>query len=239
MTAATAPLFRADSVTRSFGSRTVLKSASIWGYRGSIGVLFGRNGCGKSTLLRVATGQLRADQGVVHFDGRAYLRPSLSHLARRGLFYLPDSGLLSRRLSLREQVRAVEWRFGSGRTEEVLERLGIAALLDRSSVEISGGEARRAELALALIRQPSCLLADEPFAGINPSDAEVVAGALRELADRGCAVIATGHEVHQLMDLADEVVWMVAGTTHGLGSPAEAGRHHQFRREYLGMRTPR
>lgn len=229
------PLFSAESITRSFGSRVVLKSASMWGYEGRISVLFGRNGCGKSTLLRISTGLLRAEQGAIHFDGRAYLRPRLPTLARRGLFYLPDRGLLSRRLTLRDQVRAVEWRFGTGRTAEVLAALGIERLLDQSLVEISGGEARRAELALALIRGPRCLLADEPLAGINPRDAEVIAAALRRLAAEGCAVVVTGHEVRQLMELADDVVWMVAGTTHGLGSADAAREHEQFRREYLGV----
>jgi lipopolysaccharide export system ATP-binding protein len=222
-------------MTRSFGDRSVLKGASVWAWEGRVTVLFGRNGCGKSTLLKAATGLLRADQGVLHYAGETYLRPRLPVLARRGLFFLPDRGLLSRRLSLRAQLDAVEWRFGAGRAERVLEMLGIAAIAERSAVEISGGERRRAEIALALVRSPRCLLADEPFAGINPSDAEVIAAALRELASQGCAILVTGHEVRQLMAVADEVVWMVAGTTHGLGDPEQARQHHQFRREYLGM----
>src|SRR5690606_19520013 len=130
------PLFCADSVTRSFGPRVVLKGASVWGNEGRITVLFGRNGCGKSTLLKISTGLLRADQGVILYAGEAYLRPHLPVLARRGLFYLPDRGLLSRRLSVAEQLRAVEWRFGRGRTAAVLEELGIGELVALSAVEI-------------------------------------------------------------------------------------------------------
>jgi lipopolysaccharide export system ATP-binding protein len=228
-------LYLADSFAHSFGSRQVLKAASLWAAEGRITVLFGRNGCGKSTLLKASVGLVRADQGVVHFAGRAYLRPRLAELAAHGLFYLPDRELLSRRLTLREQLRAVEWRFGSSRTKQVLERLGIGGLLDQTALEISGGERRRAELAMAWIRNPRCLLADEPFAGINPSDIEVVAAALRELARDGCAIVVTGHEVRPMMSEADEVVWMAAGTTHGLGSPDGAMRQDQFRREYLGV----
>lgn len=228
-------LFRADSITRSFGSRAVLKSATAWAIPGRISVLFGRNGCGKSTLLKVGTGLLRADQGVVLYDQRAYTRPRLAELARRGLFYLPDRGLLSRRLSIRKQIEAVEWRFPSSRRTRVLERLGIGEVIDACADELSGGERRRAEIALTWIRAPRCLLADEPLAGINPSDAEVVGQALREMAEEGCAILVTGHEVRPLMGIADEVVWMVAGTTHGLGAPVEAEQHEQFRREYLGV----
>jgi ABC-type multidrug transport system ATPase subunit len=228
------PLFSADSIGKSFGRRTILKAASVWAREASITVLFGRNGCGKSTLLRIGAGLLRADQGVVHFAGRAYLRPRLPELASRGLFYLPDRDLLSRRLTVREQLRAVEWRFGGGRTDGVVERLGLRGVLDRTPAELSGGERRRAGIAAAWIRAPRCLLADEPFAGINPGDAELLSEAFRGLAREGCAIVVTGHEVRQLMDTADDVVWMTAGTTHGVGTPAEAARHEQFRREYLG-----
>jgi lipopolysaccharide export system ATP-binding protein len=228
------PLFAADSIGKSFGSRTILKAASVWGREGKISVLFGRNGCGKSTLLKIGAGQLRADHGVVQFAGRAYLRPRLPELAARGLFYLPDRDLLSRRLPLGEQIRAVEWRFGASRTAEVLELLDIGGLLDQTPLQLSGGERRRAEIAVAWIRAPRCLLADEPFAGIDPADAEVVAEAFRGMARQGCAIVITGHEVRQLLATADDIVWMSAGTTHGMGTPDEAVRHEQFRREYLG-----
>lgn len=228
------PLFAADSIGKSFGSRTILKAASVWARPGNITVLFGRNGCGKSTLLKIGAGRLRPDHGVVLFDGRAYLRPRLPELASRGLFYLPDRDLLSRRLTVGEQIRAVEWRFGGSRTAEVLERLGIGHLLNHTPVQLSGGERRRAEIAAAWIRAPRCLLADEPFAGIDPADAEVVAEAFRGMAREGCALVITGHEVRQLLDTADDIVWMAAGTTHGMGTPEEAVRHEQFRREYLG-----
>ena len=90
------------------------------------------------------------------------------------------------------------------------------------------------ELAAAWIRAPLCLLADEPFAGIDPADAEVVAEAFRGMARQGCAIVITGHEVRQLLDSADDIVWMTSGTTHHMGTPEKAVQHEQFRREYLG-----
>jgi lipopolysaccharide export system ATP-binding protein len=232
-------MFSADSIGKSFGLRRVLSAASIWVKAGEITALLGRNGCGKSTLLKIAAGQMRADHGVVLFDGTAYLRPRLRQLAAKGLFYLPQRELLSRRMTIAENIRALEWRFGSAESEDVADRLGILHLLEQTPRELSGGEVRRAELAIALMRRPRVLLADEPFAGINPSDAEVVTQALRELAANGCGIIVTGHEVPSLMEVASDVVWMVGGTTHGLGSPASAKAHDQFRREYLGMAAAR
>lgn len=233
--------FVADSIGKSFGPRQVLKSASVWAEPGRITALLGRNGCGKSTLLKIGAGLLEADQGAVHFAGRAYLRPRLRQLAARGLFYLPTRDLFSRRLSLRPQFEAIVWRFGGGddggRVDRVLEELEVEHLLDRRVVRVSGGERRRLEIAAAVIRRPTCLLADEPFSEIAPRDAEVIGQRLRRLADEGTAIIVSGHEVDQILRVADNVVWMVAGTTHGLGSAADARGHAQFRREYLGERA--
>lgn len=229
-----APLFSADSISKVFGARTLLKAASIWANEGRITALLGRNGCGKSTLFRIGAGLLRADQGAIHFAGRVYLRPRLPEFARLGFFYLPDRNLLSTRLTLRQQIQAAEWHFGAERTSRIIERLELGRRLDQSSLQLSGGERRRAEIALAWICAPRCLVADEPFAGIDPADRELIAEVLLELAREGCALDISGHEVPQLLEIADDVVWMTAGTTHGLGAPEAAVRNDQFRREYLG-----
>lgn len=230
------PLFVADSFGKSFGGRAVLKAATAWAIPGTVTVLFGRNGSGKSTLLKAALGLLRPDFGVVRYDGKVYLRPRLHRLARQGLMYLPDRGLLSRRRNLAWHHRLLRLQISGDRQPEAVADARVEDLLARVPNEMSGGEVRRAEMSLVLARKPRCLIADEPLARIAPKDKGVVSGAIRKLADEGCAVLATGHEVDALMSLADEVVWMVAGTTHWLGSPESARDHFQFRQEYLGAR---
>lgn len=106
--------------------------------------------------------------------------------------------------------------------------------LDRKPSTLSGGEQQRAALAMALIRDPSCLLMDEPFAGVAPKDRPLIREGLETLRARGCAIVISGHDVEDVFSVADEIVWVVAGTSHVLGSPEEAEAHHQFRREYLG-----
>jgi ABC-type lipopolysaccharide export system ATPase subunit len=128
----------------------------------------------------------------------------------------------------------LEKEFGPSQGYDLIEPLGLRPFLDHTPFEMSGGEERKAEIALAMARNPICLLADEPLNGIAPRDQEVVSSALRDLARAGTAVLVTGHEVRALLEMSDEVVWMVSGTTHGLGTPAEAKSHDQFRREYLG-----
>ena len=112
--------------------------------------------------------------------------------------------------------------------------LEVESLKHKPVWEISGGEVRRAELALAWSRGPTCLLVDEPLAGLAPKHQETVAEVIRTMAEDGFGVVVTGHDVRPLLALAHEIVWMVAGTTHGIGTPAEARVHEQFGREYLG-----
>jgi ABC-type multidrug transport system ATPase subunit len=224
----------ADSVGKRFGKRRVLTAATLHVPAGRITALLGRNGCGKTTLIRILTGFLRADWGRIEALGRFVRRPSMARLAPLGFFYLPDRDLLARQWTVRQHFAALARRYGMTDAGEAIEITGVGPFLDRSPRELSGGERRRAELALGLFREPACLIADEPFRGIAPRDVETVAAALRALAARGCGILATGHEVEILLDAADAVVWMTAGTTHPLGLPAEARKNHAFIQDYLG-----
>jgi ABC-type multidrug transport system ATPase subunit len=232
------PVLQADSIGKSFGNRRVLTAATLSVQQGQITALLGRNGCGKSTLLHILTGLVHADHGRVLFHGRHWTRPRLHRMSGQGLFFIPERDLLCRGRTVREHLRLLSERYaGTHRNPDfrtAVQTLEIATLLDRPPEFLSGGERRRAELALAFARRPDCLLADEPFLGIAPRDAETVTRALRALAADGAAVLVTGHEIELLLALTDHVVWMTAGTTYNLGSPAQAAEHYQFQREYLG-----
>lgn len=227
-------LLTAQSIGKSFWQTEVLKAATLWCDAGCITALMGRNGSGKTTLLRIAAGRLRADYGVIHFAGEVFEQPRPRALVRGGLFFLLDRGLLSTVGTVRDHLDLVCRRFGTAGLEETAENLGISHVLDVRTHELSGGERRRAELAMMLLRSPTCVLADEPMAGLTPRDRVVVADALRALARDGAGVVVTGHDVPDLFEVADHVTWMAAGTTHQIGTPTEARRHDQFVREYLG-----
>jgi ABC-type multidrug transport system ATPase subunit len=230
-------VLRADSIARSYGGRQVLKSAYFEARAGAVTALVGRNGEGKSTLLKIAAGWIAADEGVVEFGGRRHHRPDPAALAERGLFFLPvDRSILAPRFTLAQHLDALEARFGPGDRAAVLERLGVAALERVRCGALSGGERRRAHLAVALLRRPSCLLLDEPFRGIDPLDAEVVQAELRALAAAGCAVVITGHEMTWTLGLAHHVTWLRGGTTQSFATRAQAEADWHFRRDYLGRR---
>ena len=227
-------ILRADSIGKSFRGTRVLSSATLRAVPGEVRVLFGRNGIGKTTLLRIAAGLLRPDTGVVHFDGHFYESASLSALAGAGLFYLPDRDLLSSAFSVRKQLEMFRRQFDGGDVAESAAQVGVADRIDKHPDQLSGGERRRAELAAVLVRRPKCLLADEPFRGIDPRDAEDLTRVFVDLAARGIAVVITGHDVPTLLDAAHQVSWCTSGTTYELGPPAVATRHDAFRRDYLG-----
>jgi len=227
-------VLRADSVGKTFDGRAVLASAYFEARAGAVTALVGRNGTGKSTLMKIAAGWIRPDHGFVELGGRRLTgRPA--ELARRGVFHLPvDRTILSRDFTLAQHLDAVEARFGGGDRAAVLERLGVAHLATQRCGSLSGGEHRRAELSVAMVRRPKCLLADEPFRGLPPRDADTVSAALRGMAAAGCAVVVSGHEMGWVLNVADEVVWLRDGTTHALGARDDAVRDWRFQREYLG-----
>ena len=233
-----APLLVADCVAKSFGARRVLSSASLRAVPGELRALLGRNGSGKSTLLRIAVGVSAPDGGSVFLEGRRLARASLPSLARWGLAWWPDEGLLSDAFTVARQLDFFARQFPGGDVDGAVERLRVRELLGRRPSALSGGERRRVDIAALLVRRPRVLVADEPYRGIAPLDAELLTAALRALATAGCAVIVTGHDAPTLLDAADHVTWCVSGTTHELGPPVRARRDDAFRRDYLGPDRP-
>jgi lipopolysaccharide export system ATP-binding protein len=229
------PLLVADCVTKSFRGRRVLSSGSLRAVEGELRVLLGRNGAGKSTLLKIAAGWIQPDTGTVHYDGEALLAARLPQLAGRGLFYLPDHDLFSAAFSVRLQLDLFQRQYCGASVDGALESVGLGGLGRKHPSALSGGELRRAEIAAVMVRRPRCLLADEPFRGIAPKDAEEFGQLFRSLAGSGTAVILTGHEVPTLTGVADHITWCTAGTSYELGPPSVAMRHEGLRRDYLGQ----
>lgn len=228
------PTLELDSVHVSDWGRLVLKAASLRAYAGRITALVGRNGVGKTTLLEAGLGVRGANHRVVRLAGRWYPRPTLARLARDGLFYLPAHDFLDPFLPLSRQLAAVSRHFGGPPVEALLDQLHLVPFADARPRALSGGELRRAEVALALARAPTCLVADEPFRGLSPLDGDLIESALRRLARGGAAVVVTGHEIPRMQALADAVCWCTAGTTQEFLTAAEAWKAPQLLREFLG-----
>lgn len=222
----------ADCIGKKYAERWVLNSASLRATRGELRALLGRNGAGKSTLLRVAAGVISPDTGTVRFNGIMRKRARWPQLAREGLCFVPDRELLSNAFTVREQLTFA----GSdhNRIASTADRVEIGPLLDAKPFELSSGERRRAEVAFAMMRQPTCLLADEPLRNISPIDADALLQVFREIAHNGCAVVITGHEAPAMLAAVDHVTWCTSGTTYEMGPPFMARTDERFVRDYLG-----
>ncbi len=224
----------ADCVSLSYGDRRVLSSASLRALSGQVTGLLGRNGAGKTSLLRILVGMMAPDNGVVRVDGAGQLRVTLPQLAQRGVFFLPARDLLLPGITVLRQMRAARDRFsGTGDLERLAFVLGIAERVQQTPSTLSGGERRRAELALALARQPRVLVTDEPLRGITPLDADALMGAMRGFAGHGGAVVVTGHELPLLLPHLDRVTWCHAGKTREFASVAAAQADFAFRRDFM------
>lgn len=231
------PVFAAEGFAKRFGAAEVLRAASVQAWPERVTLLLGRNGSGKSTLLRCALGLLRAETGSVRWRGRATLRPRVARMAREGLCFVPDAGLAVPGRRVHAHLAALAAAFPEARRLTDLDPLDVSPLLESRVRDLSGGERRRVELTLGLLRNPLCLIADEPLTGLAPADQQRAVRALRDAAGRGAAVLITGHEVELLMQAADEVVWITAGGTRVMGSPEQAWRHPEFVRDYIGRRA--
>jgi len=128
----------------------------------------------------------------------------------------------------------IQRRYGLIEPELATEALRVTSLIASRTGTYSPGERRRAEIALALVRNPVCLIVDEGFRGIDPIAVEAISSALRTLAQRGCAIVVSGHEMRAILPIADTITWVTAGTTYEFETAEKAVQDERFQREYLG-----
>lgn len=228
-----------DSVVKSYDGTPVLEGASLRAVPGELRALVGAGGSGKSTLLKIGAGVVPADSGSVYFSGQTYQNMLPGHIAALGLFYIPDQNLLSNAWSVRVQLEMIRDQFDGRRMDEALELAGIAQCAEEFPAQLSTAQLRRAEVAAALVRRPRCVLADDPYRGIDSGDAVHLTRLFRELAASGVAVVVSGYEVPELLAEADRVTWCTGGKTQEMGPPRSAARSPQFRQECLGYYSER
>ncbi len=231
-----------DNIGKSFRGRPVVKGVSLRLARGEVAGLLGPNGAGKTTCFYMITGLIPADYGAIYLDGENITAQPMYQRARMGVGYLPQETSIFRGMSVWENVMAVvELRQNDSRkaretVAQLLEELHIEHLKNSPAVSLSGGERRRVEIARALASEPSFMLLDEPFAGIDPlaiADIREVIGYLKQ---RGIGILITDHNVRETLDIIDRASIIHAGEVLFEGSPDEIVDDPEVRRVYLGDR---
>jgi lipopolysaccharide export system ATP-binding protein len=231
-----------DNVGKSFRNRPVVKSVSLGLRRGEVAGLLGPNGAGKTTCFYMITGLIAPDYGSIYLDGEDITAQPMYQRARMGIGYLPQEASIFRGMSVGENVMAVvemrEKNPGKRRdtVTRLLEELRIEHLRDAPAVSLSGGERRRAEIARALASEPSFMLLDEPFAGIDPLAIADIKEVIVYLKQRGIGILITDHNVRETLGITDRASIIHAGEVLFEGAPDEILADPEVRRVYLGDR---
>lgn len=231
-----------DAVGKSFGDRPVVKAVSLRLRRGEVAGLLGPNGAGKTTCFYMITGLIPADYGSIYLDGEDITALPMYQRARMGVGYLPQETSIFRGMTVEQNVMAVvELREKSrkkakDKVGELLDELRIAHLRNSPAVALSGGERRRCEIARALASEPSFMLLDEPFAGIDPLAISDIREVVAYLKGRGIGILITDHNVRETLDIIDRASIIHGGEVLFEGSADQILADPEVRRVYLGDR---
>ncbi len=231
-----------QNLGKSYGKRVVVKNVSLSLRRGEVAGLLGPNGAGKTTCFYMITGLVSADHGTIMLDGEDITGLPMYQRARLGIGYLPQEASIFRGLTVVENIAAVaeivepDRRRRETLIDELLEELHIDHLRNSPAMALSGGERRRVEIARALAAQPSFMLLDEPFAGIDPLAIADIRDLVDYLKQRGIGILITDHNVRETLEITDRATIIHDGEVLFEGAPDAVRNDQDVRRYYLGER---
>ncbi len=228
------------SIAKAYDRRAVLHDVSLAGHRGEVVGLLGPNGAGKTTCFYSVMGLVKPDAGRIFLDGQDITDLPMYRRAILGLGYLPQETSIFRGLTVEQNILSVlevsepDEQVRSDRLERLLGEFGLTALRDSAAMALSGGERRRCEIARALAADPSIMLLDEPFAGIDPISISDIRELVRELKQRDIGVLITDHNVRETLDIVDRACIIYDGQVLFQGTPEALVADSEVRRLYLG-----
>ncbi|MGD9505623.1 MAG: LPS export ABC transporter ATP-binding protein [Syntrophobacteraceae bacterium] len=227
-------------LVKTYKKRRVVDNVGMNVSQGQIVGLLGPNGAGKSTTFYSIIGIIRPDSGAVYLDETNIVDHPMYLRARIGITYLPQEPSVFRKLTVEENIMAILETLNLGkqerrlRLEELLADLNITHIKKNRGDRLSGGERRRVEIARALVTQPSFILLDEPFAGIDPLAVIEIQGLIRSLKDKGIGVLISDHNVRETLKVCDWAYIMHQGKILEAGSPVDIAQSDLARKTYLG-----
>ncbi|MDG5488078.1 LPS export ABC transporter ATP-binding protein [Sphingomonas sp. BGYR3] len=228
------------SIAKAYDKRSVLSDVSLNVGKGEVIGLLGPNGAGKTTCFYSVMGLVKPDAGRILLDGTDITGLPMYRRAVLGLGYLPQETSIFRGLSVEKNILAVlelaepDKDRRQARLDQLLDEFGLTRLRASPSMALSGGERRRAEIARALAANPTIMLLDEPFAGIDPISIADIRDLVKDLKTRGIGVLITDHNVRETLEIVDRGYIIYDGRVLFSGSPAELVADANVRRLYLG-----
>lgn len=234
------PILEVEGLIKVYGGRTVVDSVSFSVGSGEIIGLLGKNGAGKTTTFRMTIGMITPDEGTIRFAGRDVTRLPMYKRARLGMGYLSQESSVFRGLTVEQNLRAIlETTELSGservrKQDELVEEFGLRKLLHSKAAVLSGGEKRRLEIARALITDPSLILLDEPFSGVDPIAVSDIQQIIFRLRERGIGILLTDHNVRETLNTTDRSFIILDGRIIAQGNRDEILSNAHARKFYLG-----
>jgi lipopolysaccharide export system ATP-binding protein len=228
------------SIAKSYDRRKVLTDVSLSIARGEVLGLLGPNGAGKTTCFYSIMGLVKPDSGRILLDGKDITGLPMYRRAILGLGYLPQETSIFRGMTVAQNIMSVlelaepDKATRNARLDQLLGEFHLDGLRDSMATALSGGERRRAEIARALAADPSIMLLDEPFAGIDPISISDIRDLICQLKNRGIGVLITDHNVRETLDICDRACIIYDGQVLFAGSPDALVADENVRRLYLG-----
>jgi lipopolysaccharide export system ATP-binding protein len=234
-------LLKAANLVKVYGPRRVVDRVSFEvGHREVIGLL-GRNGAGKTTTFRMVMGMVVPDEGQVMFDGFDITKIPMFQRARKGMGYLSQEPSIFQRLTVEQNLLAILETTRKSKpqrkeeAERLMEQFGLTKTRRQKALTLSGGERRKLEIARALVTNPSLILLDEPFSGVDPIAVEDLQREIRQLKDSlGKAILITDHNVQRTLEVCDRAIIIDDGKVLASGTPRELINNPLVRQTYLG-----
>ncbi|MBF0522653.1 MAG: LPS export ABC transporter ATP-binding protein [Candidatus Omnitrophica bacterium] len=233
-------LLETKNLVKTYGGRRVVDKLSISVGRSEIVGLLGPNGAGKTTTFYMAVGIIKPNEGEIFFDHEDITKMPIHERSRLGMGYLAQESSIFRKLTVEENILAVLETLGlsprerSKRLQALLEELNIAHLAKSKAYTLSGGERRRLEITRALVTNPSFLLLDEPFSGIDPIVVAEAQEIIKELRNKGLGILLTDHNVRETLSITDRAYLIAEGRVLISGTAQDLINDPNARKIYLG-----
>ncbi|MBI5722516.1 MAG: LPS export ABC transporter ATP-binding protein [Planctomycetes bacterium] len=233
-------LLQTKNLVKSYGGRVVVDHVSYKVQQGEIVGLLGRNGAGKTTSFRMTIGMITPDDGQVFFDGVEVSQMPMYKRARQGMGYLSQEPSIFQRLTVRQNLLAImetlnlPRHISNERCDQLLEQFGLTIQQKQLARTLSGGERRKLEIARALVTNPTMILLDEPFSGVDPIAVEDLQREIRRLKERGISVLLTDHNVRETLSVTDRSYIIDSGKVLREGPPKDLINDELVRKTYLG-----
>lgn len=230
----------AKNISKSYGDKLVIRDISIEIKQGEVVGLLGPNGAGKTTTFYMIVGLVKADKGNIFINEADITNLAIHQRARLGIGYLPQEASIFRGMNVEENIMAVleivepNKNKRQEKLEELLEEFSITHIRKSHAMSLSGGERRRTEIARSLATDPSFILLDEPFAGVDPIAVNDIRAMVSHLKDRGIGVLITDHNVRETLSIVDRAYIVYDGKILFAGNRQEIIDNQEVRKVYLG-----